>query len=245
MGNPEKKPRVRRLAKQPLCEAIVQWKGEHDRSVANGTVELINPSTNMPLRFNMKRFINVMFGHTMLPQLAKRGRVLTAGDLEDGKRTDQDLFQNFLVQYNDSGKSSYSHHAFEYVDDFADAADFSTFPTTEWENAKRKFGELMADYEKLRNRRSGIHGSFAETMAEDMKTSSTHTYPLMLYLQVSLKWINPCLTRACLIFPRMFSASLPPGCLVRNQRTRVGADTNDRGGKVGNPQQRTACRVRF
>ena len=50
-------------------------------------------------------------------------------------------------------------HAFEYVDDFADAADFSTFPTTEWENAKRKFGELMADYEKLRNRRSGIHGS--------------------------------------------------------------------------------------
>lgn len=119
MGNPEKKPRVRRLAKQPLCEAIVQWKGEHDRSVANGTVELINPSTNMPLRFNMKRFVNVVVGHTMLPQLAKRGRVLTAGDLEDGKRTDQDLFQNFLVQYNDSGKPSYSHHAFEYVDDFA------------------------------------------------------------------------------------------------------------------------------
>lgn len=89
------KPRARRLAKQPLCEAIVQWKGEHDRSVANGTVELINPSTNMPLRFNMKRFVNVMFGHIMLPQLAKRGRVLTAGDLEDGKRIDQDLFQNF------------------------------------------------------------------------------------------------------------------------------------------------------
>jgi hypothetical protein len=103
-------------------------------------VEFINPSTNMPLRFNMKRFINVMFGHTMLPQLANCGWVLTDGDLEDGKRTDQDLFQNFLVQYNDSGKPSYSHHAFEYVDDFADAADFSTFPTTEWENAKRKFG---------------------------------------------------------------------------------------------------------
>jgi hypothetical protein len=67
----------------------------------------------------MKRFVNVVVGHTMLPQLAKRGRVLTAGDLEDGKRTDQDLFQNFLVQYNDSGKPSYSHHAFEYVDDFA------------------------------------------------------------------------------------------------------------------------------
>jgi len=90
------------------------------------------------------------------------------------------LFQIFLVQYNDSGKPSYSYHAFEYVDDFADAADFSTFSTTEWENAKWKFGELMADCEKLCNRHSGIHGSFAETKAEDMKTSSTQTYPLMV-----------------------------------------------------------------
>ena len=55
------KPRARQLAKQPLCEAIVQWKGKHDRSVANGMVELVNPSTNTPLRFNMKIFINVMF----------------------------------------------------------------------------------------------------------------------------------------------------------------------------------------
>jgi hypothetical protein len=45
------------------------------------------------------------------------------------------------------------------------------------------------------------------------------------------KPINPCLTRACLTFPWMFSASLLPGCLVRNQRTRMGADTNDRGGE--------------
>ncbi len=147
-------------------------------------VELINPSTNTPLRFNMKRFINVMLGHTMLPQLAKRGWVLTAGDLEDGKRTDHDLFQNFLVQYNDSGKSSYSHNAYEQVDDFADAADFSPFPTTEWGNAKRKFGELMADYEKLRNRRSGIHGSFAETMAEDMKTSFFILYIYLFHAQL-------------------------------------------------------------
>jgi hypothetical protein len=141
----KKKPCARRLAKQPLCKAIVQWKGEHDRSVADGMVELINPSTNMPLRFNMKRFINVMFGHTMLPLLAKRGQVLTAEDLEDGKRTDQVLFHNFLIQCNDCDNPSYFRHAFEQVDDFVDAADFSPFPTTEWENAWRKFGELMAD----------------------------------------------------------------------------------------------------
>ena len=135
---------------KPLCEAIVQWKGDHDRSVANGTFETVNLSTNMPLRFNMKRFINVMFGHTMLPQLAERGRALTAGDLEDGKRIDQDLYSNFLLQYNDAANPTYYCHAFEQVDDFVDAADFSPFPTTEWEIARRKFGELMADYEKLR-----------------------------------------------------------------------------------------------
>ncbi len=84
----------------------------------------------------------------MLPQLAKRGRVLTTGELEDGKRTDQDLFQNFLIQYNDSDNPAYSSHAFEQVDDFVDAADCSPFPTTEWENAWRKFGKLMANYKK-------------------------------------------------------------------------------------------------
>lgn len=176
------KRRARQMSKHTLCESIVAWKGEHDESVANGTAELINPSTNMPLRFNMKRFINVIFGTVMLPQLAERGRVLTAGDLEDGKKTDQDLFTHFLVQYNDADNLSYASHAFEQVDDFVNAANFFPFPTTEWENAKRRFAELMSEYEKLRNRRSGFHNDFAERMAEEMKTSTTHTYPLMLYL---------------------------------------------------------------
>ena len=85
----------------------MRWKGEHDESVANGTAKLINPLTNMPLRFNMKRFINVIFGTIMLPQLAECGRVLTAGDLKDRKKTDQDLFTRFLVQYNDADNLSY------------------------------------------------------------------------------------------------------------------------------------------
>ena len=91
---------ARQLTNQPLCEVIVQWKADHNKSVVDGTVELINPSTNSPLRFNMKRFVNVIFGHIMLPQLAKCGRVLTAGDLKDGKSTNQDLFHTFLEEYN-------------------------------------------------------------------------------------------------------------------------------------------------
>jgi hypothetical protein len=83
-----------------------------------------------------------LVGHTL-----PGGRVISEGADNEmhcvcftciGKMT---TAQNFLVQYNDCGKPSYSHHAFEQVDDFADAADFASFPTTEWENAKRKFEE--------------------------------------------------------------------------------------------------------
>ncbi len=126
---------MRQMSKQPLYESIVQWKGEYDRCVANRTAKPINPYTNMPLHFNMKRFINVIFGTIILPQLAEHGRVLTAGDLKEGKKTDQDLFTYFLVQYNDADNRSYASHAFEQVDDFADAANFSPFLLTEWENA--------------------------------------------------------------------------------------------------------------
>ena len=126
----------------------------------------------------------------MLPQLAERGRVLTTGDLKEGKKTDQDLFTNFLVQYNHADNQPYALHAFHQVDDFADAANFSPFPPTEWENAPRRFAELMADYKKMCNSCSGYHGSFAERMAEEVKKSSTNTYPLMVYLHGFLKANN-------------------------------------------------------
>ncbi len=118
-----------------------------------------------------------------------------------------------MIQYNASDNPSYSHHGFEQVDDFVNAADFFPFPTTEWENARRKFGELMADYQKLRNRHSGIHRSFAETMAEDMKTSSTHTYPLMLdlhgFLEIDQSLLDTCLSYLPLdVFSQ--STSWPP-----------------------------------
>jgi hypothetical protein len=62
---------ARQLTTQPLCKAIIQWKADYDKSVASGTVELINLSSNLSLRFNVKRFVNIIFGHIMLPQLVK------------------------------------------------------------------------------------------------------------------------------------------------------------------------------
>ncbi len=57
--------------------------------------------------------------------------MLTAGDLEEGKKTDQDLFTNFLVQYNDADNRSFTLHAFKQVDDFVNAANFFPFMPTE------------------------------------------------------------------------------------------------------------------
>ncbi len=92
----------------------------------------------------------------------------------------------------------------------------------------------MADYEKLRNRRSGVHGSFAETMAEDMKTSSTHTYPLMLYLHGFLK-TNQSLLDTCLSYlpsdVLSQSTSRPPRPL--EPKNKSGGRYQQPGGKGG------------
>jgi hypothetical protein len=104
----------------------------------------------------------------------------------------------------------------------------------------------MADYKKLHYRRLGIHGSFAETMAEDMKTSSTHTYPLMLYLHGLLK-TNQSLLDTCLFYlpSDVFSQSTSRPPRPIEPKSKSGGRCQQPGGKVVNPQQRTACRVRF
>jgi hypothetical protein len=92
--------KARKLNKQELCEAIVGWKADHDIAIANGTAEIFDPVMQRPFRFNTKRFLNVIFGPIMKPKISMRGQALTAGELEDKKKTDQDLFTAFIIQYN-------------------------------------------------------------------------------------------------------------------------------------------------
>ena len=89
--------RARSLNKQKLCEAIVDRKAEHDISVANGTAETVDSITQRPLHINTKRFLNVIFEAVMKPKLSTCGQTLTAMELEDKKKTDEDLFTAVIV----------------------------------------------------------------------------------------------------------------------------------------------------
>jgi hypothetical protein len=113
--------KARKFNKQELCEAIVGWKADHDIAIANGTAETADPVTQRPFRFNTKRFLNVTFGPTMKPKISMRGQALTAGELEDKKKTDQDLFTAFIVEYYKI-LPLYSCHAFTYIDNFMNAS---------------------------------------------------------------------------------------------------------------------------
>ena len=65
-----------------------------------------------------------------------------------------------------------------------DASVFDVFPPDAWEKARKRFGELMADYDALFNkwRRSGNHGDFKEMMDDAITDLGENTNPSMLYL---------------------------------------------------------------
>jgi hypothetical protein len=119
----------------------------------------------------------------MKPKISMRGQALTAGELEDKKKTNQDLFTAFIMQYNKI-LQLYSCHAFTFIDNFMDASVFEVCPPDAWEKAQKKFGELMANYEALFNkwRRSGYHGDFKEMMDDAIANLGENTNPAMLYL---------------------------------------------------------------
>ena len=81
----------------------------------------------------------------MKPKISMRGQALTGGELEDKKKTNQDLFTAFIMQYNKI-LELYSCHAFTFIDNFMDATVFDVRPPDMWEKAQQKFGDLMADY---------------------------------------------------------------------------------------------------
>ncbi len=67
---------------------------------------------------------------------------------------------------------------------------------------------MMADYKKLCNSCSGFHSNFADSMAEEMQSLPTHTYPLMLYLHGFLEKDLSLLDMCLLYLPQdVFSES--------------------------------------
>jgi hypothetical protein len=85
------------------------------------------------------------------PGLPNAEGSLTTIDLEDKKKVDQDLFSAVINNYNDSTNDVYSRHAFSSIDNFMDASIFDDCQPHDWEKAKKKFGDLISEYEALFN----------------------------------------------------------------------------------------------
>jgi hypothetical protein len=138
-----------------------------------------------------------------------------------------------------------------------DASVFDVCQPHEWEKAhKKKFGDLIAEYEVLFNRwtMSGFHGDFDTIMDEAIAHSEDNTNPAMLYLHKYLAGFNNHkLLNICMGFlpsdTFCESASGPPCCQSRdttNSRSSARGDYggSSRSGRVACGGDRCTARVR-
>ena len=130
------------------------------------------------------------------------GQVLSARDFEERKKTGQDLFTNFIHEYNNTnGNASYSCDAF--LTFFNPWTEVIHYHVTQRLLGKRKdkVWEINGRHEKLFNQWNsvGTHGTFQETMDHATSNSSTNTNPRMLYMYTYLhktnnqKFFDPCM----------------------------------------------------
>ena len=99
------------MKKLNLCHAIAASKARHDVEVANGTVEIVDSETNLPIPFITIRFLNVLFREAIKPLLAQCGRVLVRNQLEEKLKTDETLWKCFISEYNNE-KEIYGVNSF-------------------------------------------------------------------------------------------------------------------------------------
>ena len=114
------------MKKLNRCHAIVASKGRHDVEVANGTVEIVDPKTNLSIRIITIRFLNVLFGEAIKSLLGQRGRVLVRNQLEEKLKTDKTLWKCFISEYN-SDKDIYGVNTFPALEIKQDPSIFLHF----------------------------------------------------------------------------------------------------------------------
>ena len=92
-------PASRSKSKQAMANALVTYRAGKEQQEVSGTLE-VTDKNNIPIRFNTKRYLNVLFSEVMKPQLARRGKSLNKQQLQDKLATDQEFFFGFLDKYN-------------------------------------------------------------------------------------------------------------------------------------------------
>ena len=84
--------------KKDICDILVKLKDDFDMGVLDGTHD---ERTGRAVQVNAIRMWNVLFlCSTVKTKLIVRGQSLTKKDLDDKTKTDQDLFEAALLEYN-------------------------------------------------------------------------------------------------------------------------------------------------
>ena len=163
-----------------VVDALVKFCTRKAEEKANGVVIPDNiQRSKKDLMWNIGRFINIIFSTEFKDRFAlERGQSLTKSQLDAGEKTDQKLYTDFLVAYNDNSK--YGDIAFDNSVGMekSPALFMSIDPSTNWQSAKATFNTLMKNYEKIMklSLMSGTNGGF-ESIALDKKSNV-----FMLYL---------------------------------------------------------------
>ena len=135
---------VRRKKKVDVCEAIVDKKAAFERALATGEGEMLD-STGGNVTLNRKRLINVLCSQEYRPDLNKIDNALSAGELTDHIKANEEPMKAFINLYN-SDKSIFSDDHHPEVTFNMDASSFTALPITYWKTLQKqvmKVGKVM------------------------------------------------------------------------------------------------------
>lgn len=217
-----------------MADALVVHRAKKEQQALTGTLELTDSTTGALLRFVAERYLNVLFGTVMTSLLKFRGKTLTAMELQDRLKTDEDFHRKLIKEYNDSSNTAYGQNAHGQEGcGYTDASNFQPFSEDSWEKSCKFFKELSKNYEFCMNqwRQSGNHGSLEDIVPPPERECSN---PSMIYMHHHLR-AHPDLLETCLgLLPdevfRQSSSGAPRGGTRATRRGRVGGGGRSSGG---------------
>jgi uncharacterized membrane protein YgcG len=178
-----------------VVDALVEFCTRKAEEKANGIVVPANiQRSKKDLMWNIGRFINIIFSTEFKDRFAlERGKSLTKGQLDAGEKTDQKLYTDFLVAYNDTSKNGSIAYDNSVGMEKSPALFMSIDPSTNWQSAKATFNTLMKNYEGIMklSLKSGTNGGF-KSIVLDKKKSNVFMLYLHEHMLKNKDMLEPC-----------------------------------------------------
>ena len=171
----------KKLTKLELCDALVAYRGEKEKSDADGfatngvgscedtsdkTASSFSAgkgkkTTKKKLMINQPRLINVIFSVLFKDRFALRGQSLRKNELEDKMKVDQELWIDVVIAYLDVDNVVFGKFAFDDIEMHKDPSIFETdgIDADDWPKFQASFNTTMGSYEKAvqSSKLSGTH----------------------------------------------------------------------------------------